>query len=196
MTDKTPIARLLDSALMIAFATAVCYVLGFLAHMRTGWALGIPWHLLPDLPLQQTLVIGGIYLLMYLAVALFLYFLYLLLEPRVARIQVVRRYFENRFTNHRIGFSIFIAVIGSTILLAVPLYFDISSWGRGILQTKNPPKVIELNTRNNAAPEDPTSWQFISRKDGLIILKNKCTKRFTLINEDDIVLKKKTHNRF
>ena len=185
MPDKTPTQRLLDSALFIAVITAVCYVLGFLAHMRTGWTYGIPWHLLPDPPLHQTLVFGGIYLLIYAAIGLFVILLYLYLERRIARIKVVRTYFEDRFAKHRFVFSTFLVVISSTILFLVPLYLE-SPFGRGILQSKTLPKVIELKATNNAAPKDPTSWHYISHKDGLIILGNTSEKRYALINEDEV----------
>jgi hypothetical protein len=65
--------RLLDSALLIAILSGICYVLGFIAQVRNAWQYGIPRPLLPDLQLEYTLTIGGPYLLLILIIFIIFY---------------------------------------------------------------------------------------------------------------------------
>lgn len=186
MTQKMPRETLLDSALLITVATGVCYVLGFLAQTRRGPVHGIPWDLLPDLTLHQTLAVGALYLLFYLAIGLFVYLLWFYLDKRIKWLGAIRNYFRDRSSKHRIAFWLFLGLIGATILLMVPLYVQSPSIARRILQTKNLPKVIELHVKNHPPVTNADSLKYISRKKGIVVFVQLDKKRLILIREEDI----------
>ncbi len=186
MTQRPPRSILTDSAMLIAITTGVCYVLGFIAMTRRGRDYDIPWHLLPDLSLHQTLTVGALYLLFYLAVGLFIYLLYFYLNKQIKRLGAIQKYFRDRFLNHRIAFSLFLGLISATILLIVPLYVDSPGIAIRILQTKTLPKVIELRIKNESPIANVDSWNYISHKNGIFVFGLSDKKRLVLIREEKV----------
>jgi len=186
MAQRSPRAILTDSAMLIAIATGVCYILGFIAITRRGRDYDIPWHLLPDLSFHQTITVGFLYLLFYTAVGLFIYLLYFYLNKRIKRLEAIQNYFRDRFLTHRIAFSLFLGLIGATILLIVPLYVDSPGIAIRILQVKNLPKVIELRVKKESPITNVASWNYISRKKGLFVFGQLDKKRLVLIREEEI----------
>ena len=61
---------IVDSALVLAMISAVCYVAGFLIELREASELGLPLHLLPESSIQSIVLSGSIYLFFVATVAL------------------------------------------------------------------------------------------------------------------------------
>lgn len=69
---------ILDSALIVAMFSAVCYVMGHAAQVGIAQRMGVPVFLMPHVGPESFVLIGATYLILLFAVGLFLYFVWFL----------------------------------------------------------------------------------------------------------------------
>src|SRR5215208_5817669 len=73
----------LDSALIVAMFSAVCYVMGHASQVGIAQRMGVPVFLMPHVGPESLVLIGATYLILLFAVGLFLYFVWLLVGQRI-----------------------------------------------------------------------------------------------------------------
>lgn len=184
MATKTVTERLMDSAVIIAITTGLCYVAGLIAHtrMRAMRLPGIPSHLLPETPLNQTLVLGGVYVLLYIATGLFIYLLYVWISKSIVSLRCISEYSQHRLEHHPLGFSLFLGLIASTAFLLMPLYLRLPLYifDTGLL------KVVELKISHQQPITSQDNWKYVCRKDGIIVFSLPSERRYILIKDGDL----------
>ena len=86
MSADNPSGKLLsvlDSAIMLAMFSAVCYVMGHAAFVGTARRLRLPLFLMPTVGPETVILVGGRYLVLFGVLGLLLYFLWILVGRRV-----------------------------------------------------------------------------------------------------------------
>jgi len=185
MANKAAAERLLDSALWIAGFAGICYATGFLAHRRSMWEFGVPWYFLPDVPLHQALFVGAVYVILYVAIAVAVYIVHVNAKTRLPSLNRIDQYLKSRFENHPLVYPAFLSVVIATTLALVPMFVYPPSYF-GMLQNRYHLRVIELELDNQTPVQNLDSWSYLCRKDGIIVLGQVSTRRYMLINEENV----------
>ena len=177
-------SKLLDSAFVIAILSAVCYVLGHMALVRTAIRTGLPRHLLLDPSLHTKITIGGYYLLLILAISLFIWaFSSLICKLLPQRwIHTKKEYLKNRYLKHTIFYNLLALLILMTLFSMLPLYAPIEnrSYREDVM-----PYVTELNLHDNLKVQGK-DLRFVCKRDGFIVLKRYDQQDYIILNSDDV----------
>lgn len=175
---------IVDSALVLAMISAVCYVAGFLIELRDAYALGLPPHLLPESSIQSIVLSGGVHLFFATMVALLFVLMGFLVATRLP--QIVRHRIAHRattvFDSHpKICVAVGLVILGSGLIIIpsrfVPMRFSYTDEAM--------PRVISIHPQ---LPETSSNDNllYLSTRDGLIILKRSGRKSFVILKKDEV----------
>lgn len=177
-------ASIVDSALVLAIVSAVCYVVGFLVDLRDARALGLPRHLLPEYSIQAQVLSGGVALLS-LAAILLLVFLGAHLLGKLLPDQ-----FKDRFHNSVVSaiakhpriYTFIGVILLASALVILPLRFV----------PVRPSYVDAALPRVQNIHPQPKTWDgdeetlYLCTRGEFIILKRKGKRSFVVLKTDSV----------
>jgi len=178
--------KILDSAFVIAILSAICYVLGYMAEVHRAISIGLPLHLLNDPTLQTIITIGGYYLLLILAISLFLWAFVMLVSKLLPSkwITTIKEYLENRYLKHPVFYKLLAVLVLTTLFCMLPLYAPIEAraYREDVM-----PYVKDLKLDDNLKVQG-TNLRYVSKKNGFIVLKRCDQQDYIILNSDDVKL--------
>jgi hypothetical protein len=179
-------SKLLDSAFAIAFLSAICYVLGYMALVRRAIRTGLPGHLLHDPSIHTTITIGGYYLLLILAISLFSWAFVMFASKLLPRrwVITIKEYVKNRYLKHTVFYKLLAVLILMTLFCMLPLYAPIEarSYREDVM-----PYVKELKLHDNLKVQNK-NLHFVCKRDGFIVLKRHDQQDYVILNSEDVRL--------
>lgn len=182
MSTKTIKESLVDSALLIAILSAVCYVVGYFAELKMVRAYGIPQQVLADQRPEYLLTVGGVHVLLYSTIVLACYGAFLIGERKwPAMATTFNKSLSYRLQNYPyfyiplFGISCVVAVALATLYLPLP---------RNITAYENSPTVVALDVSTGTVPFDSATTRLLSKRDGLIVLWDTREDSFTILRQE------------
>lgn len=191
--EKSWHASIVDSALVVAVVSAVCYVVGFLVDLRDARALGLPRHLLPEYSIQAQVLSGGIALLS-IAAILLLVFLMALLLRRLLPVQFTNRIHEpvvSAIAKHPRIYCVIGLILLASALVILPLR---------IIPVR-PSYIDAALPRVQSIKPTPKNWDqneetlYLCTRGEFIILKRKGKRSFMVLKRDAVDQFEITHEK-
>jgi hypothetical protein len=182
--EKSVKEKLVDSALLIAILTAVCYAIGYLADVKMYRKAGIPSQLVSDAPVEYLLTTGGMYVMLYVALALLGYGLFLWASRKwpahTARFSTELADRTRRCPQFYYPlFGLAAVVLVSAATLHIPARST-------LLREDNLPHVVALDTTTGDDVASSDGWKFVSRRDGFMLFKDTRDDTFALFREETV----------
>jgi hypothetical protein len=179
----------LDAAILTTLAAAAFYVVGHLVRVRDSLRLGIPIQLLPEIPIQQQILVGGLHIFWLCLVFVLIYFIALLFaKVTPAKAMRIRAYCVERFRVHPNWYR-FLGLVLTTaaVVLSVPYLLVSDSWP---YSDQSLPKVVILKLKT--APdknqvEDIGPLLYLSHRDKWLTLKRDGSSTFLILKDDDVI---------
>jgi hypothetical protein len=179
----------LDSALVLALASAIFYAAGYLERLSDASFFRLPYSLMPKEDPEELIVNGFLLFLiiclvgsLIIALVILIYKLALKLMPDKMHEDTVVS-LKKRFKQHKIFYTYLILLIVAT------LYWDFCA--HPPVQHKNYmdgvlPSVLELQVKE-PTKLTPGDWRFFSMRDGWIVLKRANTSQFMMLKADNVL---------
>lgn len=192
MAEDTPSGKLLsvlDSAVILAMFSAVCYVMGHNALIGAARRLRLPLFLMPAFGPETVILVGGRYLVLFGALGLLLYFLWILVGRRVgfleAKLSPVWLRIGLRAKQHPHVYLLLVCITGGAIVYSVPLLLPLTprlGGGRPSVE------VVALQLKEPDASLAGRSFRYLWPQEGIVILEDKANGELVVIREDEIKL--------
>lgn len=198
MPDEKPVSRSLsvvDSALILAMFSAVCYVMGHAARIGTARRMRVPFILMPQVGPEVVILIGGIYLVLLAAGGLLLYFVYVLLAKRTALLgKTVGRTLSgirSRAEQHPRVYFLLASLAAITIMYTVPLSLPFtprSAGGPSAFGGQAASDVVALLLKNSEGHAEGKTLRYLWPAEGVVVLQDKKSGELLLIDKDEVRL--------
>lgn len=185
----------LDSALILAMFSAVCYVMGNAARLGTARRLGLPLFLMPEVGPETLILVGGRYLVLFGAVGLLLYFAWVLLGRRIplvkATMDPVWSGIGKRAHQHPRAYLLLACLASATIFYSVPLLAPLGprlAGGPATFGGGPSSEVVALSLKEPDAAFAGRSFRYLWQHAGMVVLQDKESDELVVIREDEIRL--------
>jgi hypothetical protein len=185
----------LDSALILAVFSAICYVMGHAAQLRAARQLGLPLSLMPSIGPETFILVGGRYLILFGALGLLLYFLWIRVGRRIriinAKLDPVWLGIESRAKKHPYVYLLLICLASATVFYSLPVLLPLTPRSVGGPATFDPnvySEVVELRLKEPELNLEERSFRYLWPHQDMVVLQDKGSSEFVLIKEDEIRL--------
>ncbi len=185
--------KILDSALILALISAVCYMMGHAAHLGMSRRLKVPLHLMPSVAPETYILVGGLYLVFVGAIVLLIYFLWFLLCKHVRSVRT-------RFAPELMGirarakkypkiYFLLACLAGATVFYSFPLMLPFTpqeAGGPAAFGGRTGADVIELKLKEPDAAICNRDYRYLWDLTDIVVLQDKKNRDFVLIRKDEI----------
>lgn len=192
MSADNPSGKLLsilDSAIILAMFSAVCYVMGHAALIGTARRLRLPLFLMPAIGPETIILTGGRYLVLFGALSLLLYFFWILVGRRVgfleAKLRPLWLRIGLRAKQHPHVYLLLLFIAGGAIVYIVPLLLPLTP---RLASGRSSVEVVALQLKAPDASLAGRSFRYLWPQEGVVILEDKANGELVVIRDDEIKL--------
>ena len=198
MTEDQKLRRSLsvvDSALIVAMFSAVCYVMGHAAQVGIAQRMGVPVFLMPHVGPESFILIGATYLTLVFAVGLFLYFIWLLVGQRIGLLKssvgFIALGMSSRAKQHPRVYLLLACLTAAAIFYSVPLVLPFTPRSAGGQRAFGGPfesTVVTLRLKGSNADLAGRDLRYLWQDANIVVLQDKGSGELVLIKEDELSL--------
>lgn len=185
----------LDSALIVAMFSGVCYVMGHAAQLGAARRMGVPMYLMPHVGPETVIFIGATYLILLCAVGLLLYFVWILAGQRLGLLKSslgpVFSGLSSRAKQHPRTYLLLACVAGATIIYSVPLVLPFTPRSAGGDRAFGRPVesfVVTLKLKESDPDLAGRNLKYLWKDAGIFLLQDTGSGELVLIKEDELRL--------
>jgi len=183
----------LDSALIVAMFSAVCFVMGHAAQLGAARRMGVPMFLMPHVGPETVILIGATYLILLCAVGLLLYFVWILAGQRVGLLKSslgpVFSGMRSRAKQHPRTYLLLACLAGAATIYSVPLLLPFTPRSAGGQRAFGGPVesiVVTLRLKESDADLAGRNLKYLWKDAGIVLLQDTGSGELVLIKEDEI----------
>lgn len=186
---------IVDSALILAMFSAVCFVMGHAARLGTARRLRLPLFLMPPVGAETLILVGARYIVLFGAIGLLLYFVWILLGRRIAfldkKVRPAWSQVELRAKQHPYVYLLLVGLMAATSIYVLPLLLPLtprSTGGPAIFGGSSSSEVVMLRLKEPDAGLAGRNFNYLWQNANMIVLEDKGSGELVLIREDEIKL--------
>jgi len=201
MPDDRPASRslsIVDSALIVAMVSAVCFIMGHAARIGTANRLQVPFMLMPDVGPEGLILVGGEYLVELsaggLLLYIILYFVWALVNKRTsflrAKLGPTLSRLRSRARQHPYIPWLLACLAGASILYtgSVFLLFHRTGGPRIFGGGQAVSDVVVLRLKNSDLDVAVRPLRYLWHDGDIVVLRDKSSGEFLLIEKDEVRL--------